>query len=382
MELHEPIFKGNELKYIKKCFKDNLITFGTFINKFENAIKKYLKIKYAVSVINGTAALHIALKLLGANSNTEVICPSITFIAPVNSIIYNNASPIFMDVDEKLNIDQEKTINFIKKKTFFKNNFTYNKKTKKKIVCIIIVHVFGNAANISKLVAFCKKRNIKIIEDASESLGTKYLKSNLKNKFTGTIGEINAISFNGNKIITSGGGGIILTNSFKHYKKARYLINQAKDNSINYIHNDIGYNYRLSNLQAAIGLAQLEKINFFLKKKREINQIYKKKINKINGLSILSGPNYANNNNWLNILVIDTKNYKDNAYKLVKKLISKGINVRNIWHPNHLQKKFISFERHNINKSLEYCSRMLCLPSSNNITRKEIVKIANILNGK
>ena len=123
-----------------------------------------------------------------------------------------------MDVDEKLNLDQEKTIDFIEKKTFFKNNFKINKKTKKKIVCVIVVHVFGNAANITKLVALCKKRNIKIIEDASESLGTKYLKSNLKNKFTGTIGEINAISFNGNKIITSGGGGVILTNSLKHYK--------------------------------------------------------------------------------------------------------------------------------------------------------------------
>ena len=380
MNLHEPIFIGNELKYIKRCFKENLISIGTFVNKFEDKIKKYLSIKYAVAVNSGTSALHISLKIAGAKIKTEVIAPSITFIAPINAILYNNATPIFMDVDNNLNIDAKKTIDFINRNTFYKNNYTFNKKTKNKIVAIIIVHVFGNAAEIYNLVKICKERNIKVIEDSSESLGTKYKEGYLKNKFTGTIGDINCLSFNGNKIITSGGGGMIITNNNSYYKKAKYLINQAKDDSIKYIHNEIGFNYRLSNIHSAIGLAQMEKISYFLKKKKEIHEMYKKHINKINGLSILEGPEYSLNNYWLNILRINKKIYKIDSYKLTKHLINNNIFIRNVWYPNHMQKKMKIYEKFEIKNSLKLCLSSLCLPSSVFLKEKDIKKISRILN--
>ena len=199
----------------------------------------------------------------------EVIVPTISFIAPINAVIYCKASPIFMDVDEHLNINVKKTISFLKEKTITKNKVTYNKKTNKRISALIVVHVFGNLANIKPLVKICKEKNIDLIEDAAESFGS-YYKNFTKKKHAGTIGKFGCLSFNGNKIITCGGGGMILTEKKELADKARYLITQAKNDKINFIHNEVGYNYRMSNLHAAIGVAQLEQIDKFLFKKKKI----------------------------------------------------------------------------------------------------------------
>ena len=191
-----------------------------------------------------------------------------------------------MDVDDYYNIDQEKCINFIKNKTFLKNGRSYNSKSKREIKALIVVHCFGNAANFEKLFNLCKKRNIKIIEDAAESLGSIYTKGEFLNKHTGTIGHLGVISFNGNKITTAGNGGVILTQKLSIYKKCKYIINQSKDDPIRFIHNSVGYNYSLSNLSASVVVAQIENLNFFLKKKRELNEYYKKAFSKIPGLRI------------------------------------------------------------------------------------------------
>ena len=265
ISLHEPKFNGNELKYLKDCIKSTWVsTSGKYINKFEKKILKYTKSKYAIACNSGTSSLHISLLVAGVKTNDEVIVPTLTFIAPINAVRYVNATPIFMDCDNHFNIDEKKTIKFIEKETYFKNGFTRNKSTNKIIKAIIVVHVFGNAANVFKLLKLCKKRNIKIIEDASESLGTFYKKNK---KHTGTVGDIGCISFNGNKIITSGSGGMILTNKINYNKKIRYLIKQAKDDNLNFIHNEIGFNYAQTNLSAGLGLAQFENIKNILKKR-------------------------------------------------------------------------------------------------------------------
>ncbi len=306
ISLNEPNLIGNEWKYVKKCLDTNWVsTAGKFVKLFEKKICKFTKSKYAVCCINGTSALHISLKIAGVKSNDEVIVPSLTFIAPVNAIRYNNAYPIFFDSDNYFNLDVLKLVKFLDKNTFLKKGFCYNKKTKRRISAIIPVHVWGNGADIKNLLKACKKRNIKIVEDASESLGTFYKKKYLKNrKHTGTVGDVGCISFNGNKIITSGGGGVIITNNKKIAKKADYLINQAKDNSFKFIHNEIGYNYKLTNIQAALGFAQLENIEYFLKKKKEIYSYYKKKINNHKLFKIVETPKYSQNNNWITILHI------------------------------------------------------------------------------
>ena len=285
-----------------------------------------------------------------------------------------------MDIDNYFNIDQEKCIQFIKENTFYKKGQTYNKITRKKISVIIITHVFGNAAQFEELYDLCKKRNIKVIEDAAESIGTKYIKGKFKNKHTGTIGKLGIISFNGSKTVTSGNGGVILTNDKKIADRARYLITQAKDDPINFIHNSVGYNFKLTNISAAIGFAQLENLNFFLEKKKIIHSVYKNKISKIEGLQILNGPDYAINNYWLNILRINKKVFTKNIKNLINEFEKNKIQVRPVWYPNHMQKPFKKYIRYKIEKAETIIKNSLCLPSSSQLKFKNINRIVDVLN--
>ena len=375
INLSEPSFLKEELNNLKDCIKSGWVTSGNYIKKFEKSISKYVGSRHAIACINATSALQVSLRLVGVKQGHEVIVPSLTFIAPINAISYNGASPIFMDSDEFYNLDEVKTIEFIENNTFFKNNSTYNLKTKKKISAIIIVHVFGNAPNIKILSKICNKKNIKIIEDASESLGTFYKSKNNKKIHVGTNGKISCISFNGNKIITSGGGGMIITNNDYLAKKARYLISQAKDDSLSYVHNSVGYNYKMSNLHAAIGVAQLKRINLILNKKRKINAFYKDHIKNILGLKIAKTPDYAFNNNWLNILQVNVKDYKKDKKNIIKKFHLNQIDTRPVWKLNHLQKPYISSQKYKINNALKLHKISICLPSSPNLTNKELLKI-------
>ena len=258
--LYEPTFDKNDVENVKKSVIEGWVsTAGKNIKLFENLICKYTKSKFCVACNSGTSALHIALKILNVSNNDEVIVPSISFIATINAVKYNNAEPIFMDVDKNFNLDEEKLIKFLKNNTFQKNKYCFNKKTKKNIKALIIAHIWGGGAKIKKIVKECKKRNIKILEDAAESLGTFYTNKYLSKKHTGTIGDVGILSFNGNKIITTGSGGAILTNNIKYEKKSRYLINQAKDNDF-FKHNELGYNYRLPSLNAYLGISQIKKL--------------------------------------------------------------------------------------------------------------------------
>jgi perosamine synthetase len=377
ISLHEPWFIGNEKKYLNKCINDNWVSSsGYFIDLLKNKIKKITKAKFVIPVLNGTIGLHTSMILSGVKKDDEVIVPTITFIATVNAIKYVGASPIFMDVDRFLNIDEKKTLEFINKETRFSNGKTYNKKTGKLIKALVIVHTFGNAANFEKLLNLCKKRKIKIIEDAAESLGTSYTKGKFKNKHTGTIGDFGVFSFNGNKIVTAGNGGIVVTNNKKDYLKANYLITQAKDDSINFIHNNIGFNYKLSNVSAALGLAQLEKINFFIKKKLNLRRRYIKKIKKFNCLEVMQAPKYSFNNNWMNLIrVLNNKNIKE----IIKKLRLNYIEVRPVWHPNHLQKPFRKYQTYKINNCQKYTKNLICIPSSANLSNSQTDIIVKML---
>lgn len=233
--LASPKIFSDTKKQVLNSLKNNWISsWGDYIAKFENKIKKYTNSKNVVVCSSGTAALHVSLVLSNVKKGDEVIVPTLTFIATINVVKYLDASPIFMDCDNFFNIDVKKTIEFLNKETFFKNNFTFNKKTGKKISAIIPVHVWGNAVKLKELIKICKKKNIKVIEDATESLGTFYTHKELNGKHTGTIGDFGCLSFNGNKIITAGAGGAILTKSNLLAKKARYLISQSKDDKFKF----------------------------------------------------------------------------------------------------------------------------------------------------
>ncbi len=373
MELHTPYIFGNEIKNLGIAIKKNQIAIGNFINLFEKKISKFTKSKYTLSTNSGTSALHIALKIAGVQLNTEVLVSTITFIAPINSILYNGGLPIFMDTNNTFNIDVNKTIEFIKNKTYFKKGHTYNKKTNKKIIAIIIVHVFGNPAEINKLANICKERNIKIVEDCAESFGSYY--KNKKIEHTGTIGDYGCFSFNGNKIITSGSGGLITFKNKNDLERARLYINQYKNNNLKFIHNDVGYNYRMTNINAAIGLAQLKHIKKILSHKLKIHNYYKIKIDS-DEYSILNTPDYSISNNWLNILCINNK--KISTKKIINKFLKNNINVRYIWYPNHLQKQMQKFQNYKMINYKKY-KQCICLPSGYNISKKNINYIKKVL---
>jgi perosamine synthetase len=374
--LSEPTIVGNEIKFIKTTIKKNWIsTFGNYNKKFEKSISKITKSKNVISVSSGTAALHLALKALGVDKKSEVIVPSLTFVASINVIKYLNANPIFMDVGLDHNLSISKTIEFLNKKTFYKNKFTYNKKSKKKITAIIIVHMWGNALDFFELKKICKKKNIYIIEDAAEALGTYYLKGKLKDMHVGISGDIGCLSFNGNKIITTGAGGALLTKNNFLAKKILYFAEQAKDDPIRFIHNDIGYNYRLSNLNAAFGCGQITKLKYYLSKRKKNYLFYSSFINKIPGLKILTPQSYSSSNHWMNILIIDKNLIKKSPYYFHKKLLLRGIQTRLVWKPNHLQKMYKDNEKYKISLSEKIFDSCLCIPSSSNLNISKLKKI-------
>ena len=377
--LSVPNLNGKEINYLSNCIKTGwLSTSGKFVSLFEKKISQFTGIRYSIACNSGTSAIHVSLRLLGVQANDEVIVPTLTFIAPVNAIRYISANPIFMDCDDFYNIDAEKTIEFINNETYFKSGHTYNKKTNKRIPVIVPVHVWGNALWLDDLFDLCKKRNIKILEDASESLGTKYIKGKFNSLHPGTIGEIGCLSFNANKIVTSGGGGAILTSDKTIADKARYLISQAKDDPIKYIHNEVGYNYRITNINAAIGLAQLEKINDILEKKRAIRSIYSDKISEIKNIDLAATPSYAANNFWLNLISL-SDNHKYSVWELFNRFEDNKIQTRPVWQLNHLQNKYKNCQSFKIVNAEKKLRNSLCIPSSNHLTKNQIEEVINIL---
>jgi aminotransferase in exopolysaccharide biosynthesis len=375
-----PHIAGNEWKYIKECLDTEWVSsVGKYVDKFEENICRFTGAKHAVACVNGTAALHVALRMVGVQAGDEVIVPTVTFIAPVNVVRYLSAEPVFMDCDEFYNIDVRKVTEFLNKETVFRKGHTYNKTTDKCIRAIIPVHVFGNAVRMEQLCDICQERNIKIVEDATESLGTYYCGSNLKGKYTGTIGDLGCFSFNGNKIITTGGGGMIVTDNQDYADKAKYLTTQAKDDGVRYVHNEIGYNYRLTNIQAAMGVAQLEKLPEFIDTKRRNYQIYKQQIDEIAGLCIAETPAYACSNCWYYCMQIDKNVYGMDREGLMLHLQEKGIQSRPLWQLNHLQIPYEKCYGYDIAMAVKLLDNTLNIPCSVNLTDRQTDEVVGTL---
>ncbi len=370
--LSVPNLKGNELEYVTKAVKDEWVsTGGSYITELENNISKYLKVDGAVACQSGTAGLHLALILSGVGKDDEVIVPTLTFIAAVNPVRYQGAQPIFMDCDDSLNMDMDKLEEFCQKECTLTENGLTNKKTGKTIKAIIIVHVFGNMADMERLLDIANSYKLKIIEDATEALGTYYIDGQEKGKFAGTMGDFGVYSFNGNKIITTGGGGMLVARDDEMLKKAKYLSTQAKDDELYYIHGQIGYNYRMTNLQAAIGVAQLEQLEDFIEIKRNNYTIYQKELNQIEGLSILEFNKSTRPNYWFYSLVIDKDKYGLNRDEVLQRLSHEKIQTRPIWGLINQQKPYKDNESFKIKKANYYIDRILNLPCSTNLTEEE-----------
>lgn len=328
--LSVPNLKGNELKYVTTAVETEWVsTGGPYVDEFEKKIANYVKSDGAVSCQNGTSGLHISLLLTGVTKQDAVIVPTLTFIAAVNPVKYIGAQPIFMDCDDSLCIDPIKLQEFCENECSFVDEKLIDKKTKRHIKSIIVVHVFGNMADMQKICHIAQKYNLKVIEDATEALGTFYTDGEYKGKFAGTIGDLGVYSFNGNKIITTGGGGMIVSSNKQYLVEAKHLTTQAKSDELYYTHDEIGYNYRMTNIQAALGIAQLEQLENFIKVKESNYQIYKKMFKSVEGLNLLSYRKNVRSNMWFYALFCD--NYKLNRDELIKYLGSNKIQSRPIW---------------------------------------------------
>lgn len=324
--LHEPRFRGNEKLYLNQCIDSTFVSsVGEFVNKFEEEIAKYTNSKYAIATSNGTSALHISLILANVQKEDEVITQSLSFVATANAISYIGAKPIFLDVDKQnLGLSHKALKSFLKDNTYIKDKKCINKTTGKTIKACVPMHTFGHPCKIDKIAKICKKYYIELVEDAAESLGSFY-----KGKHTGTFGRVSAISFNGNKIITSGGGGVILTNDEKLAKKAKHLTTTAKiPHPYEYIHDEIAYNYRMPNLNAALLLAQLEQLASFIEIKKELAYKYKKFFKKHKDIKFIEEPKNSSSNFWLNAIILRDKKQRDEFLELTNK---NKIMTRPIW---------------------------------------------------
>jgi aminotransferase in exopolysaccharide biosynthesis len=364
--LHAPVFKGNEKKYLDDCIDSTFVSsVGKYVTQFEEMVANYTGAKYAVAAVNGTAALHIALKLAGVQQNNEVITQPLTFVATANAISYCGAKPVFLDVDkDSMGLSPMALQKWLQAQVEIKKTPTglqsINKKTGKRVAACVPMHTFGHPCRIDEIVEICNEYHIPIIEDAAESLGSFY-----KEKHTGTFGLMGTLSFNGNKTITTGGGGMIITNDEKLAKKAKHLTTTAKvPHAWEFIHDEIGYNYRLTNLAAALGVAQMEQLYEILKSKRVIAKKYESFFSSLsnnNAPKFISEPENSTSNYWLNSILLENKTARDNFLKFINE---KGVMARPIWQLMNKLPAFTGCETDELKYAMWLEERVVNIPSS------------------
>ncbi|RXI38893.1 aminotransferase DegT [Malaciobacter mytili] len=359
--LSAPHMSGKELEYIKKVFESNYIApLGEYVNKFEDSIKAYTGAKNALAVSSGTAAIHLALRVLGIGVGDDVLASTFTFIGSVNAIVYQNANPVFIDSDKE-------TWNLCPKLLE-----EYLSNCSKKPKALIVTHLYGQCANIVEIARICKKYKVYLIEDAAESLG-----ATVDGKHTGTFGDFGIYSFNGNKILTTSGGGILVSNNKEWIDKAKFYSTQAKENYIYYEHEEYGYNYRMSNVLAAIGVAQMEVIEERIGKKREIFNWYKEFLLNVQEIQFMPELENTRGNRWLTTLVFEKTNYK----KILEHLEKINVESRPLWKPMHLQPLFIKENSKSFlnGVSEELFNKGLCLASSTTMTKNDVQLICETI---
>ncbi|HIC3431774.1 TPA: aminotransferase LegC [Campylobacter jejuni] len=357
--LHEPCFIGNEKKYLLECIDSGFVSsVGEFVTRFEEALKEKTKTRFVIATNTGTAALHIALLANGIDENCEVITQSISFVATANAIAYTGAKPVFLDIDENtLSLSPKALEHFLENQTYQKDNLSYNKTTHKPIKACVIMHTFGLSAHIKAIKELCEKYHILLIEDAAEALGSTY-----ENKALGTFGKCGILSFNGNKIITGGCGGAILSDDENLAKLARHLSTTAKiPHPYEYDHDRIAYNYRLCNINAAILLAGLENLELFLENKRELAKIYKDFFKNHDKCKFIDEKSNEKSNFWLNTLLFKNENLRN---IFLEECLKNNIFVRPVWKSLPSLKAFQNCQSNELINTKNLEKRLVNLPSS------------------
>lgn len=359
--LHEPCFEGNEWKYVKECLDTGWVSsVGKYVDQFEEKLAEYTGAKRAIAVVNGTAALHISLMLAGVEANDEVLVPDLTFIATANAITYCGAVPHFVDVEERtMGLDPYKLADYLLEIAELRSSGCFNRHTGRRIKAVVPMHTFGHPVDLDALVEVCQKFHLELIEDAAESLGSFY-----KGRHTGNWGNLSTLSFNGNKTITTGGGGAILTNDEELGKMAKYITTTAKvPHKWNFYHDQIGFNYRMPNINAALGCAQLEQLPEFLVRKRTLAKRYIDAFSSVGGLRVFEEPTFAQSNYWLNVLMLEDgyKEYRDDILTVTN---NSGIMTRPVWILMHKLPMFSTCPKMDVRVAEDLEARIINIPSS------------------
>jgi perosamine synthetase len=361
IHLHEPCFSGNEWGYAKECLDEGMVSsVGSKVDRFERLLEEYTGASHAIAVVNGTAALHAALMLIKVKQDEEILLPAMTFVATANAIAYCNATPHFIDCESgTLGVDANKLETYLREISEVRSGACYNKNSGHRIRGLIAVHVFGHPVDMDPLVDVCSRFHIELIEDAAESLGSFY-----KDRHTGTFGKVSTFSFNGNKIITTGGGGAILTNDPDLAHRVKHLTTTAKTvHAWDYFHDDVGYNYRLPNINAALGCAQLEQLPDFIAQKRALSSRYKNRFESVDGIKFFTEPEFSKSNYWLNSLILDPEN-ANYLVPLLELTRQNGIMTRPLWKLMHRLPMYKDCPRMDLSVSEDLSQRMLNIPSS------------------
>lgn len=373
-----PNFEGNEKKYVLDALEQGWVsTGGAYITKLEQQLAEFLHTESAAACQSGTAALHLSLVEAGVKPGDAVIVPPLTFIAAVNPVKYQHAVPVFIDCDDSLCMDPVKLQSFCEEECEFKNGaLAYKGKT---VRALIVVHVFGNMADMTSIMETAKKYNIKVIEDATEALGTRYLDGpsagKYAGKYAGTIGDFGAFSFNGNKIITTGGGGAVTAEASETVDHLRYLSTQAKNDPHYYIHDEVGYNYRMTNLQAALGAAQMEELPEFIRRKKANYERYKRLFEGFELVKMMEFREGTDSNRWFYSLEINRDQIAAPLREIIGELEKRGIQTRAVWGLINEQLPYRLEDTYRLEKAPYFADRILNIPSSTQITEEEIAYV-------
>lgn len=366
-----PNFEGNERKYVDDAIDQGWVsTGGAYITKLEKEMAKFLNVANVAACQSGTSALHLSLVEAGVKPGDVVIVPPLTFIAAVNPVKYQFATPVFIDCDDSFCMDPVKLCSFCEEECEWDGKVL--KYRDAVIKTIVVVHVFGNMADMESIMDIAGRYNLKIIEDATEALGTKYTKGKYKGQYAGTIGDFGCFSFNGNKIITTGGGGAVTARESATVDHIRFLSTQAKTDPHYYIHDEIGYNYRMTNLQAALGVAQMEELPEFIRRKQRNYELYKELFDRFEYGELMPFRSGTDSNKWFYSINIDRNRITATMREIITSLHDKGIETRAIWGLINEQKPYEGEVTYKLEKAPYYANRILNIPSSTQITEEEI----------
>jgi UDP-N-acetylbacillosamine transaminase len=358
--LSPPHMSGKEQQYIAEVFESNYIApLGAFVDRFEASVCEYTGTRYALATNTATAALHLALRVLGIKADDYVLASSFTFIGSINAILYQNAHPLFIDSDESWNLSPELLKQAIAQ-------------APQKPKALIVTHLYGQMAKMDEIMAICRSEGIYVIEDAAESLG-----ASLHGRQSGTFGDMGVYSFNGNKILSTSGGGMLVSDNQEWIQKAAFFATQAKEPTLHYEHQEFGYNYRMSNILAAIGVAQMEVLDMRVKRRREIFDIYKAQLEEIEEISFMPEIEGSLGNRWLTTIILE----KTDPFSVMKVLAEADIESRPLWKPMHLQPLFQDAIVYEDGTSAQFFEKGLCLPSGSSLTDEEVLHICKIVKG-